>query len=130
MPPTGPAAGVVVAGLAQAPWLTLRRCRRLAPMPAAADTAFLICATCAGGTDLSTTRPTLRRLTCPGATFVRWTILFTPKSVCVDLRWELEVAPPAPLAAYEGRLLALPAAPPPPEPPPRRRSVSSVVLSG
>src|SRR3954469_7796356 len=117
MSPAGPAAGAVVAaGLANATWLTFSTSARLVSVPAAADTAFLSWATCAGGTDLSTTRPTLRRLTCPGATFVRWTILFTPKSVCVDLRWQLELAPPAPLAAYEGRLLALPAAPPPPEP--------------
>src|SRR3954453_18218848 len=99
-------------------------------MPAAADTAFLSWATCAGGTDLSTTRPTLRRLIWPGATFVRWTVLFTPKSGWGDLRWYLELPPPAALPAYDGRLLALPAAPPPPEPPPRRRSASSVCLSG
>src|SRR3954451_15995465 len=123
MSPAGPAAGVA-AGLANATWLTLRTSPRVVSTPAAAETAFLICATCAGAIDLSTTRPTLRRLTWPGATFVRWTTLLTPKSVWVDLRWQLESEPPAPEAAYEGRLLALPVAPPLPEPPPRRRSVS------
>ena len=82
----GPAAGVV-AGLANATWLTASVSPRLGSMPAAADTALRSCATWAAGTDLSTTRPTLRRLTWPGATFVRWTVLSTPKSVWVDLRW-------------------------------------------
>src|SRR3954453_16211995 len=125
MPSTGPAAGVVAAGLANATWLTLSTSPRFVSTPAAADTAFLIWATCAGGTDLSTTRPTLRRLTWPAATFVRWTTLSTPKSVCVDLRWEWGFEPPEPLAASDGRLLALPVAPPDVEPPPRRRSLSS-----
>src|SRR3954447_10195774 len=99
MLPTGPADGVVVAGLADATWLTFRMSPRLASMPAAADTAFLSWATCAAGTDLSTTRPTLRRLTWPGASFVRSTTLSTPKAVWVDEPWYLELPPPAAFAA-------------------------------
>src|SRR3954469_24484667 len=59
--PTGPAAGGVVAGLANATWLTLRTSPRLASMPAAADTAFLSWATLAGGTGLWTKGPPPRR---------------------------------------------------------------------
>src|SRR4051812_49864679 len=112
MLPTGPAAGGVVAGLANATWLMFRTSPRLASMPAAADTAFLSWATCAGGTDLSTTRPTLRRVTRPRATFVRWTILFKPESVSVHFGWEFEPAPPPPPGPYLGPVAPLPSAPP------------------
>jgi hypothetical protein len=55
-------------------------------MPAAVAIAFCSWVACAAGTDLSTISETSSLLIVPGATFVRVTVLSTPKSVVPVVR--------------------------------------------
>src|SRR3954453_14147278 len=76
--PMAPAVGLALAGafgLAKATWETVIVSPRAWSMPAAVAMAFCSVLTSAGGTFLSTTTATFWRLTWPGATFVRSTVL-------------------------------------------------------
>src|SRR3954469_2799080 len=95
----GAGAVLAVGCLANLTAETLSTSPRAGLIPAAEATADFRLASCAAGTLLSTISATLSRLTLPGATCVRVTVLSTAQSVFLVVSLELEAAPPAVPAA-------------------------------